>query len=215
MILPLSTWAVKRRSLEDWIAEQVSEIYDVPHKLSAQWVREDALLPLLDGLDEMEEVVRPACIAAINAYHHSRLLPLIVCSRSAEYEAAAEQRLLTLQNAVVVQPLTHAQVERYLVQMGQSLATLSTTLQGHPALQELATTPLMLNVLILTYRETGVGRLPDKQALLQERVWTDYVARMVERKTGTVEAGLVPSLCTYVRMCGWPNRVMLILTIHT
>ena len=50
MILPLSTWAVKRLPLADWIVEQMYEIYDVPRTLGAQWVREEAILPLLDGL---------------------------------------------------------------------------------------------------------------------------------------------------------------------
>jgi len=32
VILPLSSWAIKRPRLEDWIAEQLAEIYDVPGK---------------------------------------------------------------------------------------------------------------------------------------------------------------------------------------
>jgi transcriptional regulator with XRE-family HTH domain len=182
VILPLSTFAVKRLKFEDWIAEQMAEIYDVPRTVVAQWVREDAILPLLDGLDEMEEALRPACIEWINAYHHSSLLPLVASSRKAEYEVAALHTRLTLQSAVVVQPLTHTQVESYLFQMGKPLRTLRTTLRENPALQELVTTPLMLNVLILTYRETRVNHLPETQAPLQEQVWTDYVTRMVERK---------------------------------
>ena len=38
IILPLSSWAAKRPKIADWIAEQLSQIYDVPRKLSIQWV---------------------------------------------------------------------------------------------------------------------------------------------------------------------------------
>ena len=98
----------------------MAQIYDVPRKLSIQWVEEDGILPLLDGLDEMEETARPACIAAINTYHREHLAPLVVCSRTTEYEAAASRHRLALQGAVVVQPLTHEDVDAYLVRAGQT-----------------------------------------------------------------------------------------------
>ena len=68
----------------------------MPRKLSEQWVREDGILPLLDGLDEMEETARSAGIAAINVYYHDHPVPLVVCSRTIEYEAAALRQRLAL-----------------------------------------------------------------------------------------------------------------------
>jgi hypothetical protein len=56
---------------------------------------------LLDGLDEMEEHARPACITAINAYHRDDIAALVVCSRTTEYQTAAEHYRLALQDAVV------------------------------------------------------------------------------------------------------------------
>jgi serine/threonine protein kinase len=197
VILPLSSWAVKRPKLEDWIAEQMSEIYDVPRKVSVQWVQEGSVLPLLDGLDEMEETARASCIAAINTYHRDHMAKLVVCSRTSEYEAAASHHRLTLLGAVVVQPLTHEDVDAYLIRAdegrgqappqgrGQApplLAGLRSALKGNAALYDLATTPLMLNILILTYQGTSVRDLPDREALLLQQVWDDYVQRMVARK---------------------------------
>ena len=114
IILPLSSWAAKRPKIADWIAEQLSQIYDVPRKLSIQWVEANSILPLLDGLDEMEETARSACIVAINSYYRDHMAQLVVCSRTTEYEAAAERSRLALQGAVVVQPLTHEEVDAYL-----------------------------------------------------------------------------------------------------
>src|SRR5262249_48078644 len=45
-----------------------------------------------------------------------------------------------------------------------------------------ATTPLMLQVLLLTYHGTSVRELPQKEAQLREQVWTDYIQEMVQRK---------------------------------
>ena len=69
VVLPLSSWAVERPALQEWISEQLTLIYNVPAYLAQQWVQEEHILPLLDGLDEMEEAAHPACIRAINIYH--------------------------------------------------------------------------------------------------------------------------------------------------
>ena len=182
IILPLSTWAVRRGSLQGWIAEQLAEIYDVPRKLSAEWVQEGRILPLLDGLDEMEEAARPACIERINTYHRDHLAELVVCSRTTEYEAAAEHHSLSLQGAIVVQPLTHEHVDASLAQAGKPFAALRSTLKKNATLYTLATTPLMLNILMLTYQGRPVRGLSNKEPLLQKRVWDDYVRHMVTRK---------------------------------
>ena len=88
VVLPLSSWATKRPALQDWLIEQFALLYDVRRQLSRDWMQASLILPLLDGLDEMEESARPACIAAINAYHHEHLQPLVVCSRTTEYDTA-------------------------------------------------------------------------------------------------------------------------------
>src|SRR5437763_16446870 len=115
----------------------MSEIYDVPRKLSGEWVQEGHILPLLDGLDEMEETARAACIAVINAYHRDHMAALVVCSRTTEYEAATEEHSrLALQGAVVVQPLTHSDVDAYLVRAGQPLTALRSALEQNEALHD-------------------------------------------------------------------------------
>lgn len=183
VIVPLSSWASKQQPLEQWLAEQIALLYDISLPLSRRWVQEERLVLLLDGLDEMEEQARAACIAAINAYHHAHLHPLVVCSRKAEYEAAATHVRLVLHSAVVVQPLTREQVDAYLVQCGEPVAALRTILQENPTLQEIATTPLMLSILILTYQGQVVNDLPATASLSeQQQIFAHYVQRMIARK---------------------------------
>ena len=72
VILRLSSWAEQQPALEDWMSDQLALTYDVSQKLSTRWVRNEHILPLLDGLDEMDAASRSACIAAINAYQIGR-----------------------------------------------------------------------------------------------------------------------------------------------
>lgn len=182
VILPLASWAMKRHLLQDWCCKQIAELYNIPRQVCEQWMDQGQILLMLDGLDEMEVEARRACIAAINAYHREHMTPLVVCCREGEYADASKHQRLALQGAVIVRPLTKAQVDDYLAQIGPPVAALRKAMKSKPALQELATTPLMLNVLILTYQGTPVRKLPTQGASLQQQVLDSYVQRMVERK---------------------------------
>ena len=198
VVLRLSSWAQQQPALEDWMSDQLALTYDVSQKLSIQWIHNEQILPLLDGLDEMDAASRSACIAAINAYHREHLLvPLVICSRRTEYEDAARHQKLALQHAVLIQPLTLEQVSASLDQIGQPPDTLRQTLQTNLALQELTTTPLMLSILMLTYARTQVPALSHELATLQRQVWTNYVARMTERK-GDARHYSLPQTCSWL-----------------
>jgi transcriptional regulator with XRE-family HTH domain/energy-coupling factor transporter ATP-binding protein EcfA2 len=198
VVLRLSSWAKQKPALEDWMSDQLALTYDVSQNLSTQWVRNGHILPLLDGLDEMDAPSRSACIAAINAYHREHLLvPLVICSRRTEYEDAARHQKLALQHAVLIQPLTLEQVSASLDHIGQPPDTLRQTLQTNLALQELTTTPLMLSIVMLTYSRTPVPTLSHEIATLHRQVWTDYVARMTEQK-GDARHYSLQQTCTWL-----------------
>lgn len=197
VILRLSSWAIHRPVLADWMTEQLSQTYDVPRKLSERWVKEGRLLPLLDGLDEVEAAARPACITAINDYHRTHLAPLVICSRHAEYEIAVQRDHLALQSAVIVQPLTDERIEGYLDAAGSSFAGIRTALHEHRALWELATTPLMLSVLLLAYRGVSPEEITHRGTDLEQQVWTDYVTRQVQEK-GNISRYPLKRTCTWL-----------------
>jgi hypothetical protein len=183
VVLPLSSWATKRLPLQGWLIEQFALLYDVPHHLSHDWMQAELILPLLDGLDEMEESARPACIAAVNAYHRDHLQPLVVCSRTGEYNTAAQHERIALHTAIVVQPLTREQIDIHLATIGKPLTALRAALKKNTTLQTLVETPLLLQILILTYYNAPVHELSHKEAVqLQKQIWGDYVQRMVSRK---------------------------------
>jgi eukaryotic-like serine/threonine-protein kinase len=188
VIFPLATWAVKRQPLTDWLSEQLTQLYDVPRRLSHSWVQTDQLLLLLDGFDEVPQEARVACIQAIAAYREEHLVPIVVCSRRTEFEEIPRQQRLVMQSAVVVQPLTQEQVGAYLLQGGEAFSALRTVLHSNPVLAELVTTPLMLNILTLTYtgskaRDLPQGGSPEEQ---QRRIFATYIERMIERRRNRI-----------------------------
>src|SRR5450755_1056572 len=205
LLLPLASWAEKRSPLQPWITEQLRQIYGLPVSLGEHWQERDQLLPLLDGLDEMEPSARISCIEAINAYHLERpAVPLVVCSRLADYEYASAKRRLVLGRAIVVQPLSVAQADTVLAEGGPPFSALRTAFQNHPTLQELASTPLMLSILMLTYRQMPLGDLPAEESQLNQQIWQDYVRHMVQSRGNTARY----PLATTQRWLGWLAREM-------
>ncbi|TMC21102.1 MAG: NACHT domain-containing protein, partial [Chloroflexi bacterium] len=183
VLFNLSSWAMKPQSLVDWLIEELSTKYQVPRKLGQALVTTDQILPLLDGLDEVATKDRGACIEAINAYRQEHgLLPLAVCSRSADYLAQTTRVLL--RSAVVVQPLSGQQIENYLRSAGPQVEALLMALRQDSDLQELATTPLMLNLLLLAYQGMSRQEIAPLGTLLakQQQVFATYVQRMLHRQ---------------------------------
>ncbi|NTU81630.1 MAG: hypothetical protein HGA45_19985 [Chloroflexales bacterium] len=52
--------------LDSWLVEQLTAKYQVPKRLARAWVENDALLPLLDGRDEVSLAHREACLETCN-----------------------------------------------------------------------------------------------------------------------------------------------------
>jgi len=156
VVFHLSTWASKRQQLALWLVDELYTRYGVPRRLGAEWVDSDQVIPLLDGLDEMSPEHRDACAAAINTFHDDHgLLPLAVCSRITEYEAL--QAKLRLRGAIVVQPLSRVEVDRYLRRAGRPLAALRSAARDDQQLADLLTTPLFLSIVAITYKGKAAG----------------------------------------------------------
>src|SRR5216110_1316427 len=88
VIFPLSSWAQQRLPLDQWLIEELKTKYQVPQQIGRAWVQADQIFPLIDGLDEVAESARAACVQAIISYTQRSLsrTPLVVCCRSGEYQ---------------------------------------------------------------------------------------------------------------------------------
>lgn len=183
VIFNLSSWATRRRVLADWLVDELNERYDVPRKVGQEWIDTDALLLLLDGLDEVKLEFRETCVEVINSFRrHHGLVNLVVCSRMSDYETLSVQ--LRLQGAVLVRPLTQQQIDDYLASAGDQLAGLRGVLAEDSTLYEMARSPLMLSVMALAYQGVSITALRTSGPLEErrKRLFAAYVKRMSERR---------------------------------
>ncbi len=172
VIFHLSSWAASRTPLDEWLTEQVKLKYQVPERQAQEWISNDQLLPLLDGLDEVERSARAECINAINTYRQEHgFLPLVICCRTGDYDQLPER--LMLGTAVEIQPLTRTQIDDYAARGG--LVAMKTALED-PGLRDLVSTPLMLNILSMVSQE-DLAALPASRDVVLKH----YIERLLRK----------------------------------
>ncbi|MEM7534590.1 MAG: hypothetical protein AAF639_20585 [Chloroflexota bacterium] len=180
VVFNLSSWQ-SGQPLAEWLIEELNQRYQMPKKVSTGWIENDELIPLLDGLDEVDPARRDECVDAINAYRREHVVSMVVCSRTAEYASLTGK--LQLSGAVVVRPLTQAQIDGYITDLGPQGETLAQMLDGdselHEAseLRDLARTPLMLSVMTLALQgDDGLSNNADRSPT--QRLFDRYIRRM-------------------------------------
>lgn len=188
VVLNLSTWAQKQAPLAEWIADEMRRQYDLSRAVTPVWLAADHMTLLLDGLDEVSADARDACVRAINAFRETHSAGMAICSRSADYADLRER--LALSKAVEILPLTPSQIAAYLSDERLALDGVREAIARDDALGELATTPLMLNVMAAAYGgRLLVELLPllDSEIERRAHLYDAYIARMFSRKplTGT------------------------------
>jgi hypothetical protein len=185
VVLNLSSWAEKYQSLDEWLVEGFNNRYDIPERIARPWIENDDLLLLLDGLDEVDQEYREACVRAINAFRQEHMSFLVICSRVAAYQTLSNR--LELRQAVFMQPLVDQQIYAYLDRAGADLAPVRQALNRDPNLQALVKTPLMLSVIMIAYRGASTTDLPSDKSIkaYRRRVFEAYIDRMFNRIAGT------------------------------
>lgn len=186
VVFNLPSWADKRQPLQAWLIEELHNKDQVARKTAVEWIENDQILPLLDGLDEVDEQQRLACLQAINTYKQEHnLVPLVVSSRYTEYLALNTH--LKLQKAILIEPLMMQQVETYFQRVKKkNVESVQMAVQKEVILQELVKTPLMLDILTAAYEDASSQQITDltlqDRASIRKYVFDAYVARMLERR---------------------------------
>ncbi|MGW3425570.1 NACHT domain-containing protein [Streptomyces phaeochromogenes] len=129
--IPLADWDT-RTSLDELLVEQLHRVYDWPRRRARQLVGDRLVLPVLDGLDEMDEPLRDgrpdpnaprarAALEALNRHQHGRepgALVLTVrddaCAALARGEHPDRQRRLLDAARVAVEPVPAPDALAYL-----------------------------------------------------------------------------------------------------
>ena len=182
-VLNLSSWSGHNQSIADWIVEELNTKYQVPKKIGQPWVEQQQLLLLLDGLDEVHADHRDACVAALNSFQQQYGTEMVVCSRIRDYEALSHR--LNFQSAIYLRSLTSAQIHQYLNSLSGDLTGLRTLLAEDPTLQELARSPLMLNIMVLAYQGVAADDLHETLVVEERRrqLFNAYIERMFKRRS--------------------------------
>ncbi len=169
VIFNLASWAKDRLPFHEWLVEEFLAKYQVPRKIAREWVAQEALALLLDGLDEVATPYRDQCVSAIKAYRRQHPnTPLVLCSRTRDY-AQLSQRL-DVAGALVIQPFQDEQIVAYLDSLGPNADPLSARLARDEHLRELARTPLMLHIMA-----TVVEELQAEAHFATSAEWRDYL----------------------------------------
>ncbi|MBC1296907.1 NACHT domain-containing protein, partial [Nostoc sp. UCD122] len=181
VLFNLSSWKDDRQSLADWLVTELKSKYGVSTKLGKEWVDNHKLLPLLDGLDELEPQRQESCVQAINQFlvGENRALYLIVCSRSEEYSNYSTQ--LQLNGAIYLQPLTSNQICDYLTSINS--IELWSTISSDLDLLELMKTPLLLSITVLVSQEISVEEWQHLNSTADriQYLLDAYIGRMLTR----------------------------------
>ncbi len=183
VIFNLSSWADERKPLAGWLQDELVTKYQVPLKVAQDWLEANALLLLLDGLDEVDSRYRDDCVNAINAFRSEYgFTRLVVCSRIADYEALTNR--LNLNGAIVLQPLDDTQVDHYLATLGADMQGVRTAMSADSSLRKLGDSPLMLSIMTIAFRGLTAADLPqlDTVEAQRKRLFESYTNRMFERR---------------------------------
>ncbi|MET8028966.1 NACHT domain-containing protein [Streptomyces avermitilis] len=186
--------------LTEWLARHLVLVYDWPPKWADELIRQRRVLPVLDGLDEMDPTTpdgtpsadaprAQAALDVLNAYQNGRAAaPVILTCRTRHYETLRSRTRLLDAARIDIDRLTPATAHTYLLQRtpdptrwqpvldaldGDPTGTLATTLS----------TPWRLSLAATVYAQHG-----DPSDLLRDATPADLDERMLARFIPAVTA---------------------------
>jgi len=220
VVFDLASWAGTKQSLTDWLVQELYYKYEVSHDTAKRWVEGNMILPLLDGLDEVYLEFREACTSAINQFQHEHsFLGIVVSSRIEDYLSLKTR--LKFEGAVMIQPLTDEQVDKYLRSFGGKLESLRQAIEKDENLRELSRVPLMLGVMCLAYEGVPLqtvmsGQLESIEGR-RKHLFNTYILRMFDRverrkskRYSFADSQVVHWLSELARNTRWGQPVFLI-----
>lgn len=189
VLFELTNWRDDKQNIANWLEADLKFRYNIPEKITREWLSTEKIVPLLDGLDELGLTRQRKCIDKINEFlqNHSSLLQLVVCCREEEYQQG-ELILNKLRGAVCLQSLSERQIQAYLRELScQNLwEGIKNDVDG---LGELAKTPLFLNLIPIAYPDGLVSKgkrfnSEDERKEYQDKCRKELFDKYIERKLG-------------------------------
>ena len=115
VLFNLSDWKDDNQTIANWLVNQLHIKYGINVSIGNQWIELQQILPLLDGLDELESSRQERCIHAINQLLQRYNAPqhLVVCTSLEAYKNYTTW--LRLNGAVYLRSLDESQIQEYLL----------------------------------------------------------------------------------------------------
>jgi MFS family permease len=148
IVLALSSWAIERLPFEEWLCKEIRDKYGFNRRIADDLVKGEQLLYLLDGLDEVAENAREACLEEIKLFVKDRPVDFVLCSRRAEFTVLTTD--LDIPGTLLIQALTLEQVGDYLAD--DEFAGLRTIMAENLIVRNFARIPFMLNTMAVVTR---------------------------------------------------------------
>ena len=144
VLLDLCSWRNPQQPITDWLVDELKLKYGVRKKFGKQLLDNKQLLPLLDGLDEVEPSLHESCVRELNEWLQGTTQPLylVVCSLWGDIRDSSQQDIwqLSLNGVIQLKPLTQEQIQQYLISL--DCTELCQMLEQDTNLLELVRTPL-------------------------------------------------------------------------
>jgi DNA polymerase III delta prime subunit len=135
VVFELSTWNNDHKDIQSWLIEQLYKSYGGNRKLKIyeQWLEQQVLLPLLDGLDELGLENQKKCTKKLDEFADN-YPHLVICCRVKEFKTV-DIKLRNLRGAVCLQSLSDSQIQHYFDTLKRP--ELWRAIQNNPFLQDL------------------------------------------------------------------------------
>jgi hypothetical protein len=185
LLVDMVDWDPERHSLNDWLAacltaaRPASLPVEDARATALRMVERGAVVPVLDGLDELPDHLMTRVIESVHEWDH----PFVLTSRTGEYETAVRTTGLTVAKALVVRlgPMPISEIATHLTagraDADRRWASVMARLRTPGPLREVLSTPLMSGMARTAYTRVD----SDPTELLESDNVTDLEHHLLDR----------------------------------
>ena len=182
IIFNLASWNLNE-PISDWMVREL-DLRGIPKNIGKNLIERRQILPLLDGLDELDVTRQQPCVLELNKYiHKEEPTYLVVCCRQEVYEKFNSK--LVLNGAISLKDLKPEQIKKYLNEVNQ-LDFWNQTIV-YPKLLNLLRTPFLLSISVVVIKDSEDKLLVEKWKYLKSEkecisyLLDAYIDRMFNR----------------------------------
>ena len=152
VVLNFATWNKKFNTLNEWLLEILPAELGVTKRYANTILKQNQLIFLFDGFDEIEESSRKACLDAIGQFGADANQKFVITSRIEEYKNVTKDAPVYAQ--IQVASLSFKQIETELEKQSfkqPEAKTLLNALKSDELLRQIAEVPFYFNTLQLLF----------------------------------------------------------------